>query len=705
VARLSRLRIAQRLAGGGEGSPALRVWAYAAVMLSVFAITANEDFGALRYAIAGLVSVGFLLSWHRRRRRNVWLKAALTVGCLWAAANFLRALAANPFHTSIPLAVLLLWLQTLHSYDLPRRRDLLFSLLTSVVLMAVAAAFSIDASFGLYFAPYALAACVALIYNAHDAGREAAGGEPAAQPRGTLRGREAVRAGGTLLGALALTGGLVFLFTPRLPGLFIATLPFTPTIPAGERFTGSIVNPAYPEVSTGETLFNPNGYFGFGPSVDLRVRGRLNEGVVMRVRATERSSWRGLVFDVYTGTGWRIDDHRVRKFTSAVPPIALVHGRDDVYAYRSRERRVVQTFYIQRNQPNVAFAVPRVEQIYLPGDHVYVDRYSSVRLPFILERGMIYTVVSRPLDPTPEQMRRAGADYPPFILERYLQLPPGVTARTRTLAARLVAGAPTPYDAVLAVNRYLWTAYRYDLTIGPQRRPGDAVDYFLFEEGRGYCEQFASAMAVLLRAAGIPARLATGYAAGTVHPLTGLIEVRNTDAHAWVEVFFPSVGWVEFEATPAPDPGAVEGSGVPRWGWQGVTEYFSARLGTVTPPRWLMAALLPLARAAPWMLGAGIVTAFLMLSRLMRPRRGSGAEAHVLAAYEGMLRLLARRGFRRERGETPREFATRTRRRWDRPEIGELTEMVERALFSPAGPGIADRITATRVLRKLRKVY
>lgn len=700
---MARLTLARRLHSGGEGSAALRLWTYLCVIVSVFAITAHEDFGALRFTMAGLVTVGFLLSWHRRRDRNLWVKLALTAGCLWASWAFLRALALDPFHTSIPLTIFLLWLQTLHSYDLPRRRDLLFSLLTSVVLMAVAAAFSIDVTYGAYFAPYALAACVALLYNTADAGREAAA-SAATAPAPALRGGEALPTAAALLGVLALGGGLVFLLTPRLPGLFITTLPFTLTVPVGERLSGGIVNPAYPETSSGEQLFNPNGYFGFGPSVDLRLRGRLNDRVVMRVRTTERRNWRGLVFDTYTGTGWRIDDHRVRQHTSAVPPIALVHGRDDVYAYRDRERRLVQTFYIQQDQPNVAFAVPRVEHIYLPSDHVYVDRYSSVRLPFTLERGMIYTVVSRPLDSVPARLQTAGASYPQVIRERYLQLPASLPPRVEALAREITAGATTPYEQVRAVNRYLWTRYTYDLTIGPQRSRGDAVDYFLFEERRGYCEQFASTMIVLLRAVGIPARLVTGYTPGTVHPLTGLLEVRNSDAHAWVEVFFPGTGWVEFEPTPSfPDPAALGGPGVPRWGWQGVAEFLTARLATVTPPRWVLDVMLPLARTLPWMAGAGAVTALLLAVRAWRPG-AQDPQSQILQAYAAMVRALARRGLRRATGETPREFARRTMRTWARAEVQELTTITELAFFGPTRPTVADSHRAIQLLHKLRKL-
>jgi len=685
---LTRLR--RRVQAGDEGSPTLRFWSAACVLVSVFAITAHYDFGTLRYSISGLVVAGYLFSWRRRRARNTWVKVGLTLGCLVAAWVFLQSLSQDPYHTSIPLTVFLLWLQTLHSFDLPRRRDLLFSLLTSVVLMAVAAAFSVDVLFGAYVLPYIVAATVALVYNAAEAGAAAAGGSASAE-RGegpgvvsVLRGREVVRPAAALLGLVLVVAAVVFLLTPRLPGLFISAVLFTARVPLGERLQGRIVNPAYPEVAgEGTRVFNPNGYFGFGPSVDLRVRGRLNDAVVMRVRTTERRLWRGLVFDVYTGTGWRIDDHRVRQHTASVPPIELVAGRDDVHAYRARTRRLVQTFYIQQEQPNVAFAVPRAEHIYLPGDHVYVDRYSSIRLPFTLDRGMVYTVVSRPLEPSPEQLQRAGTAYPSFILERYLQLPPELPARVRTLAADLTGSAGSPYEAAQAVNRFLWTQYRYDLTIGPQRRPGDAVDYFLFEERRGYCEQFASAMAVLLRAAGIPARLATGYTPGAIHPITGLLEVRNSDAHAWVEVFFPGIGWVEFEPTPSfPDPALLGDAAVPRWGFQGFARYLGARLPALAPPAWAVAGLAATWRPLLWVLGlAGVLLLALRVPAFSRSPRADP----VLEAYATVLRLLARRGLRRRTGETPREFAVRTALAFDWPEMDDLTTLVERSAFGPEG--------------------
>jgi transglutaminase-like putative cysteine protease len=674
------------------------------------AITAHEDFGMLRLTIVGLVSAGFVLSWHRRHRRNTAIKALLTLGCLWAGWVFLQSLSQDPYHTSVPLTVFLLWLQTLHSFDLPRRRDLLFSLLSSVVLMAVAAAFSLDVTYGAYFAPYALGACVALIYNAAEAASHGAStseapgrGVPAARTA-RLPGGEMLPRGLAVLGMITLVATGLFLLTPRLPGLFITTLPFTARVPLGERLQGGIVNPAYPQTASGNQVFNPNGYFGFGPTVDLRLRGRLNDEVVMRVRSPERRNWRALVFDTYTGSGWQITDHRVTEHAASIPPIELVHGRDDVYAYRGRKGRLVQTFYIQRDQPNVAFAVPRAEQIYLPADHVYVDRYSSVRLPFTLERGMIYTVVSRPIDPEPVRLQATGRHYPGFIRERYLQLPADLPPRVSALASQITAGTRTPYDQVRAVNRYLWIHYRYDLTIGRQRLPGDAVDYFLFEERRGYCEQFASAMVVLLRAVGVPSRLVTGYTPGTVHPLTGLLEVRNSDAHAWVEVFFPEVGWVEFEPTPSfPDPALLGGPGMPLWGWQGFVEFFGARLAAVTPPGWVTGLPRAVGVVFPWLLLAGSLGlgALLLMRGPASPPRPRLPLVEVLDAYTWMIGLLARRGVRRHPGETPREFAGRARAAVDWPEVDALTALVEAAVFGSAGATPATASAASRLRARL----
>ncbi|HEY5051383.1 MAG TPA: transglutaminase-like domain-containing protein [Acidothermaceae bacterium] len=134
---------------------------------------------------------------------------------------------------------------------------------------------------------------------------------------------------------------------------------------------------------------------------------------------------------------------------------------------------------------------------------------------------------------------------------KWTAVEPGLPARVRDLAAQLTASAPTRYDAVSAVDDYLQTHEVYDLT-SPIPAPGqDAVDDFLFVSHSGFCEQFASAAVIMLRSTGIPARLVTGYSRGDLRNEPGERVMRGTDAHAWIQVWYPGVGWVNSDPTAA----------------------------------------------------------------------------------------------------------------------------------------------------------
>ena len=146
------------------------------------------------------------------------------------------------------------------------------------------------------------------------------------------------------------------------------------------------------------------------------------------------------------------------------------------------------------------------------------------------------------------QLRGAGTQYPAWIRDRYLQLPASVPQRVRNLAIELTRSAPTPYDKALAIEAYL-KSMEYSLDIEAPPHGTDAIDFFLFEQRKGYSEYFGSAMAVLLRAAGVPARMAAGYAPGELTE-RGTFLVRDGDSHGWVQVWFPDYGWVDFEPTP-----------------------------------------------------------------------------------------------------------------------------------------------------------
>ncbi len=182
-------------------------------------------------------------------------------------------------------------------------------------------------------------------------------------------------------------------------------------------------------------------------------------------------------------------------------------------------------------------------------------------------RGDSYEVRSSIAAVTEVELRQAGDDYPEWITERYLQLPEGITPRTIELAQTIKADLDNPYDIAAAVTEYLRT-YEYSEIIEAPPLNQEVVDWWLFDYGQGFCQYYATSQVVLLRALGIPARYAVGYAEGEfqggpeidVTGLTGpelqdFVEVEGTfvvrqrDSHAWPEVYFPDIGWIEFEPT------------------------------------------------------------------------------------------------------------------------------------------------------------
>jgi Transglutaminase-like enzymes, putative cysteine proteases len=160
-----------------------------------------------------------------------------------------------------------------------------------------------------------------------------------------------------------------------------------------------------------------------------------------------------------------------------------------------------------------------------------------------------YTVTSRLPLWTPAQLRRAGTAYPAEIDETYREVPADtgnrVTQRTNQIIAN--ASADTPYDAAIAVERYLEADKQYSLSVS--KPDGNVAESFLFEMDAGYCVYYASTMAVMLRTQGIPTRFVTGYTPGQRIDSNTHV-VRGLNSHAWVEVYFPDTGWVRFDPTP-----------------------------------------------------------------------------------------------------------------------------------------------------------
>ena len=189
----------------------------------------------------------------------------------------------------------------------------------------------------------------------------------------------------------------------------------------------------------------------------------------------------------------------------------------------------------------------------------------SVRTTRQVSAGDLYQAIVIVSSATGADLLAAGAEYPSWILDTYLQLPDTMPSRVTNLAQGLTKGIETPYEKAIAICDYLRTL-EYTLHMEAPPDGTDGVDYFLFEAKKGYCQYFASAMTVLLRACGVPSRMAVGYypfelmdqyePANVVHNvgdggqgLQTTFVARNS--HSWSEVYFPGYGWMPFEPTPA----------------------------------------------------------------------------------------------------------------------------------------------------------
>ena len=203
----------------------------------------------------------------------------------------------------------------------------------------------------------------------------------------------------------------------------------------------------------------------------------------------------------------------------------------------------------------------------------YIDMVALQAVPYI-RPGETYEARSSLASVTQYRMKNAGTIYPQWVTDRYLQLPENITPRTRELAKQIAQGLDNPYDIAEAVTDYLRNNISYQVTIDPPPTGQEVIDWFLFDYKKGFCNYYSTAEVILLRSLGIPARWAVGYAEGervitqeelntprrgqeppdTTSMDIATFNVRQKDAHAWPEVYFPNMGWVEFEPTTSLSP-------------------------------------------------------------------------------------------------------------------------------------------------------
>ncbi|MCP3775863.1 transglutaminase family protein [Paenibacillus sp. MZ04-78.2] len=274
--------------------------------------------------------------------------------------------------------------------------------------------------------------------------------------------------------------------------------------------------------------------------------------------------WRGEAKSFYTGQGWAaVND----------PPAAFVPNQTEMQAdirLRSAASTLVRQ-EIRIASPSLnrqLFAGGELKRVAsmqsaegkpIPAEWVWkqdtTDRYT---VPALTDPLVSYEVDALVLTDRTIPAADAGNGYAEDVRHRFLQLPASLPDRVRRLAEQLTRGLQTPYAKAEAVERYLREHYVYSLE--GTRATGkneDFVDRFLFEQKTGYCDHFSTAMVVLLRSAGVPARWVKGFAPGEAVSQAAVdgeeryvVQVRQKHAHSWVEAYFPSVGWVPFEPTP-----------------------------------------------------------------------------------------------------------------------------------------------------------
>jgi transglutaminase-like putative cysteine protease len=307
----------------------------------------------------------------------------------------------------------------------------------------------------------------------------------------------------------------------------------------------------------------------FGSRLTVTGKWISKDETVMTVASTKPYYLRTATYDVYTGRGWTRSDGQKRQVAAGT----LIFP-DDTTERPIAEEPAVETVTIKMEK-----AVGR--SLFAPGFPIKAFAplvvYETAGQPLIggleaansIAPGEAYQVSVSISHATEGQLSGAGTDYPQAIRDLYLGTK-GMTDRTRELALQLAAdaGATDPYFRAKALAQYLGhdASFTYATDAPVPTTPGqDLVDFFLFDpKGRiGYCEYYASAMALMARSLGIPARVAVGYAPGDLNA-DKTFTVRERNAHAWAELYFPGYGWQIFEATKSIDPEFVRTSGGPR---------------------------------------------------------------------------------------------------------------------------------------------
>lgn len=566
-----------------EDSIPLRVLVLVLVILGIVATDVAADTSFSFWALP-LSVVGAFWSYYRRRSSNVPVKFCIALLMLAALLLFFRQLLGQLNDTRLVLAELLIQLQVLHSFDMPRRKDLGYSIVIGLILLGVAA--TLSQTFG--FAPVLLLFLAFVLPTLVLDYRSRLGLEKLKVKSEKVKEKKisSVLPFNFLLFAVVVSLGLViFAVLPRFPGYQLRMFPVSSPIEVQGNFTGtSIVNPGYVRPGNNNVPGNGNGagdnsqqgntdspgmvdsihYYGFNSRINQNLRGVMKPKVLMRVRSQAEGFWRVLAFDKYTGKGWEISRNEdVKRFRRSPWSYQIFL---DLPPFSGRSKEIVQTYTVVADMPNLVPAMSHAKQIYFPTPVLAVDTEGGLRAPVSLSEGMTYTVISEVPLRDRTLLGKAGTKYPKSIQEKYLQIPPDQSEKIKkrtleiledysqdSVSTKSAKTLDSPYEKALYLAQYL--KQRYSIPESPDSlaflgEKDDLVESFLFKFKGGYPDHFSTVLTVMLRSIGIPARLVVGFGSGQFNPFTGMYVVSNTDAYAMTEVYFPKYGWFAFDPIP-----------------------------------------------------------------------------------------------------------------------------------------------------------
>jgi protein-glutamine gamma-glutamyltransferase len=531
---------------------------------------------------------------------------------------------------------------------------------------------------------------------------------------------------------------------------------------------GTVIFFLIPRFTTGYLSalnLQPSLMTGFSDNSTLGDIGRIqqNTSVVMRIRIdgdpalAQDVHWRGIVLTNFDGRRWFTPAHEERVIPSGgegeywLDPGPLPRGKSVPMHY---------TVLMEPVATDAIFVAPRAHTLrgHFQSDssntggpphrgYLLEDMTGSLFNPSHNSSKIRYEGSSNLPAAPPRDLRAVPPVYPEALLRTYLQLPP-LDRRIKALADQITVGSANPYDEAANIQRYLIVHYGYTLDLSGTHGRDPLAD-FLFVRRTGHCEYFASAMTIMLRAEGIPARYVTGFSPGEYNDIGGDYIIRESDAHAWVEVYFPGYGWITFDPTP---PGNGRHAGLFdrfsmywdsfQFAWsEWVVNYdFSHQITLAQNVQQssrslsdrardyyndrrerLMRELLALDRKSeaspyflPGLLAFLIALLFSLRGRLMigylvarwslRARRGGNLTASLAALeYSEMLRLLEHCGWKKAGSQTPLEFAAAIPAADLIAPVAQLTELYQSARFGAHPARVEQMSSLLRLIRDSRR--